>query len=89
MRHDALRSALRGQETYHLVFIDPPYSQTGEWGAKLSETLPRLLEPNGRIVVESDRRAPLELDLPVFRERRYGDTSITIHTSTCPDQQAL
>jgi 16S rRNA (guanine966-N2)-methyltransferase len=86
--HDALRSALRSQETYHLIFIDPPYSQTGEWGAKLSEALPRLLEPKGRIVVESDRRAPLELDLPVFRERRYGDTSITIHTSTCPDQQA-
>jgi 16S rRNA (guanine966-N2)-methyltransferase len=85
---DALRSALRSQETYDLIFIDPPYSQTGEWGSKLSETLPGLLAPKGRIVVEFDRRAPLELDLPVFRERRYGDTTITIHTSTCPDLQA-
>jgi 16S rRNA (guanine966-N2)-methyltransferase len=32
-------------------------------------------------VAESDRRAPLELDLPVIRERRYGDTLIRIHAS--------
>jgi 16S rRNA (guanine966-N2)-methyltransferase len=85
---DVLRSAQQGQETYDLIFIDPPYSQTREWGLELSAILPGLLASQGRIVVESDRRAPLELDLPVSRERRYGDTSIRIHTSTCPDQQA-
>jgi hypothetical protein len=30
-------------------------------------------------VVESDRRAPAELPLEVERERRYGDTTITIY----------
>jgi hypothetical protein len=30
-------------------------------------------------VVESDRRAPLDLDLELLDERRYGDTLIRIH----------
>jgi 16S rRNA (guanine966-N2)-methyltransferase len=37
------------------------------------------LRPHARVIVESDRRAPLELELPIERDRRYGDTSITIH----------
>jgi hypothetical protein len=32
-------------------------------------------------VAESDRRARLELDLPLLDERRYGDTLIRIHGS--------
>jgi 16S rRNA (guanine966-N2)-methyltransferase len=87
----ALRTASSRQETYDLLFIDPPYgrarpapSASGppiaeRWGPELSAILPSLLSPGARVVVESDRRAPLELDLPVERHRRYGDTSITIH----------
>jgi 16S rRNA (guanine(966)-N(2))-methyltransferase RsmD len=75
----ALRSARARKETYDLVFIDPPYSQACDWGPELSALLPSLLRPAARVVVESDRRAPLELDLELQRERRYGDTSIRIH----------
>ncbi|HEY4812035.1 MAG TPA: 16S rRNA (guanine(966)-N(2))-methyltransferase RsmD [Solirubrobacteraceae bacterium] len=74
-----LRSAQVSKETYDLVFIDPPYRQAPEWGPELSVLLPSLLRPHARVVVESDRRAPLELELPIERYRRYGDTSITIH----------
>jgi 16S rRNA G966 N2-methylase RsmD len=75
----ALRSAPGSKETYDLVFIDPPYREAPTWGPELSAMLPSLLAPNARVVVESDRRAPLELELPIEREKRYGDTSITIH----------
>jgi 16S rRNA (guanine966-N2)-methyltransferase len=75
----ALRGASARQETYDLVFIDPPYGQAHEWGARLWALLPSLLRPAARIVVESDRRAPLELQADVERERCYGDTSIRIH----------
>jgi 16S rRNA (guanine(966)-N(2))-methyltransferase RsmD len=75
----ALRSARRRKETYDLIFIDPPYSEARDWGPKLSAALPSLLRPAARVVVESDRRAPLELELALERERRYGDTSIKIH----------
>jgi hypothetical protein len=35
--------------------------------------------PGARVVSESDRRDPLELELPLQDERRYGDTLIRIH----------
>ena len=75
----ALRSARGRKETYDLIFIDPPYDQAPDWGPGLSTVLPSLLRPAARVVVESDRRAPLRLELELERERRYGDTSITIH----------
>jgi 16S rRNA (guanine966-N2)-methyltransferase len=74
-----LRSARGRKETYDLLFIDPPYEQARAWESELSANLPALLRPGARIVVESDRRAPLELEVQVERTRRYGDTSITIH----------
>ncbi len=76
---DALRSARERKETYDLVFIDPPYSQARDWGPELSALLPQLLRPAARVVVESDRREPLQMALGLERERRYGDTSIRIH----------
>jgi 16S rRNA (guanine966-N2)-methyltransferase len=75
----ALATASERAETYDLIFIDPPYEQARQLAGALSAILPSLLAPGGRVVVESDRRAPLELDLAVARTRRYGDTSITIH----------
>jgi len=78
----ALRSARGREETYDLLFIDPPYAQAEEAGAELSAALPPVLGPGARIVVESDRRAPLELGLDVETQRRYGDTLITIHRHT-------
>ena len=55
------------------------YGQAQGWGPELAAALPPLLRPAARIVVESDRRAPIELPLALERSRRYGDTLITIH----------
>jgi 16S rRNA (guanine(966)-N(2))-methyltransferase RsmD len=84
----ALRSASGRGEAYDLVFIDPPYGEADGWSRLLTAQLPGLLAPGGRVVAESDRRAPLALGLPVETERRYGDTSITIHRSRCPTPNA-
>ncbi len=64
---------------YDLVFLDPPYRLASSLAAELSTALPPILAPDARIAVESDRRAPLVLDLPLLRERRYGDTLIRVH----------
>jgi 16S rRNA (guanine966-N2)-methyltransferase len=77
----ALRDASRRGDTYDLVLLDPPYRDATALGRELSRALPAVLAPNARVVAESDRRAPLDLDLPVIRERRYGDTLIRIHAS--------
>ncbi|MDQ3677693.1 MAG: 16S rRNA (guanine(966)-N(2))-methyltransferase RsmD [Actinomycetota bacterium] len=76
---DALRSASARGEAYDLVFLDPPYRHAAGLGRDLSEALPAVLARGAHVVSESDRRDPLELDLPLTDERRYGDTVIRIH----------
>ncbi len=75
----ALRTASARREAYDLVFLDPPYRRAAELGRALSEGLIAVLAPGARVVTESDRRTPLQLDLPLADERRYGDTVIRIH----------
>lgn len=74
-----LATAREGGRLYDLVFIDPPYRQARALGPDLSAVLPPVLSGQARVVVESDRRAPLDLQLPLSFERRYGDTLIRIH----------
>jgi 16S rRNA (guanine966-N2)-methyltransferase len=75
----ALRTARERQEKYDLLFIDPPYSRARSWAAEPAALIAPLLSPGARVVAESDRRAPVDLDVPIERERRYGDTYIRIH----------
>jgi 16S rRNA (guanine(966)-N(2))-methyltransferase RsmD len=75
----AVRAASEAGEKYDLLLIDPPYGEARRWQSELAAAIGPLLAPGARAVVESDRRAPLRLDVPVERERRYGDTCITIH----------
>jgi 16S rRNA (guanine966-N2)-methyltransferase len=79
-RRDAL-AYLRDCEDgpFDLVFADPPYDAASRLAAPLAERLPRILSGGGRTVIESDKRNPLILDLPLLREREYGDTLIRIH----------
>jgi 16S rRNA (guanine966-N2)-methyltransferase len=76
-----LRTASGEAREYDLVLLDPPYRLAERLGRELSEALPGLLAPAALVVCESDRRAPLPLDLPLRDERRYGDTLIRIHDS--------
>jgi 16S rRNA (guanine(966)-N(2))-methyltransferase RsmD len=81
-RADALRFLGAAQDTeaqYDLVFLDPPYRHAERLARPLSEALPAVLAPGAVAVAESDRRAPLALDLPLHDERRYGDTLIRIY----------
>jgi 16S rRNA (guanine(966)-N(2))-methyltransferase RsmD len=81
-RQDAgrfLAGASEAGRQYDLVFLDPPYRLAGRLGGELSAMLPAVLAPGATVIAESDRRTPLELDLPLHDERRYGDTLIRIH----------
>ena len=78
-RQDALGFLSRAGDRFDLVFVDPPYDSAGRLGDSLSEALPNVLTENARIVTESDKHSPLDLELPLERERTYGDTRIAIH----------
>ena len=72
-----VRNASGAGPAYDLVFLDPPYRDAERLGRELD--LASVIAPGGRLVTESDRRAPLAIDLPLSFERRYGDTLIRIH----------
>jgi 16S rRNA (guanine966-N2)-methyltransferase len=81
VRRQSVRSfverALEGGRQYDLVFVDPPYRLASSLRGPV---LDGLLAPGARVVAESDRRAPVELEtLELVDERRYGDTLIRIY----------
>jgi 16S rRNA (guanine966-N2)-methyltransferase len=76
-----LRQASAGRRLYDLVFLDPPYAYASKIASELFVPLRAVLAPAARVVVESARRSPVGLDLPLLRERAYGDTLIRIHES--------
>jgi 16S rRNA (guanine966-N2)-methyltransferase len=78
-KRDALRYLTSADGRFEVVFIDPPYSSAPRLGEPLSRLLPAVLSQNALIVTESDKRAPLELELPLEFERDYGDTRIRFH----------
>src|SRR5919204_3347809 len=67
--------------SYDLIFLDPPYKLADRLGPELDLHLPRHLAEGGRVIVESSARRPLELSLPLLRERRYGSTLVTFHAA--------
>ena len=67
------------EQRYDLVFLDPPYRLADRLGPELDQHLPRLLAERGRVIAESPARRPLELSLPVLRERRYGSTQVVFY----------
>jgi 16S rRNA (guanine966-N2)-methyltransferase len=80
VRHqDALGFLAAAEGTYDLVLIDPPYDSAARLAGPLAERLPAVLAKGARVVTESDKREPLELPLPLARERVYGDTRIAVH----------
>ena len=82
VRSDALaflRNAARQRESWDLAFCDPPYRLAARLGEPLSRMLEPVLAPGARVVCESAHRQPLELDLPLEKERRYGDTRIAVY----------
>jgi 16S rRNA (guanine966-N2)-methyltransferase len=78
-RQDAMRFLAAGRGQFELVFLDPPYDLAARLAGPLAERLPAVLAQNAVIVTESDKRRPLELPLPLERERSYGDVRIAIH----------
>jgi len=79
VKRDALAWLRQAQPAFDIVFCDPPYDAAEELARPLSRLLPLASAPQARIVIESAKRNPLALDLPLLDERTYGDTRIGIY----------
>jgi 16S rRNA (guanine966-N2)-methyltransferase len=82
VRKDALGYLSRAPEhSFDLVLCDPPYGLDRRIAEQLGPELVRALRPKGRLMIESSPTNPIEVELPLLRERRYGDTLIRVHTT--------
>ena len=75
---DALWALRQDGRRYDLVLVDPPYDSWPELGPKLAEHLPRVLEPDGLLVVETGARTEPALPLPLRTSRRYGSARLSL-----------
>ena len=75
---DALWALRQDSRTYDLVLVDPPYEAWSDLEPKLAEHLPRLLAPDGLLVVETGSRVEPALPLPIRTSRRYGSARLTL-----------
>jgi 16S rRNA (guanine966-N2)-methyltransferase len=70
--------ALAGR-TFDLILCDPPYRLADLFGPEFDKLLPPMLSPNGTLVIESAPGAPIDLDMPMRKERRYGAALVRIY----------
>ena len=75
---DALWTVRRDTHNYDLVLVDPPYEAWAELEPRLAEHLPRVLAPDGLLVVETGARTDPALPLPIRTSRRYGSARLTL-----------
>ncbi len=75
---DVVWTLRRDSHAYDLVLVDPPYETWAELEPKLAEHLPRLLAPDGLLVVETGARTEPALPLPIRTSRRYGSARLTL-----------
>jgi 16S rRNA (guanine966-N2)-methyltransferase len=79
---DAVWELRRESRTYDLVLVDPPYEAWAELEPKLAEHLPKVLAPDGLLVVETGARTEPALPLPLRTSRRYGSARLTLFEPT-------
>ena len=75
----ALASDAAAGRRYDLILVDPPYKEYRQMQKTLAIYLPRLLEPGGAVVVETESRLEPELPLDLRTSRRYGSARLTVY----------
>ena len=75
---DAVWTARQDPRTYDLVLVDPPYEEWAELQGQLAARLPRVLAPDGLLVVETSSRVEPELPLALRTSRRYGSARLSL-----------
>jgi len=75
---DAIWALRQDSRRYDLVLVDAPYEAWAELEPKLAVHLPRALEPDGLLVVETASRMEPALPLPLRTSRRYGSARLSL-----------
>ena len=78
VHRDVARYLATEDRAYDLVFCDPPYTGYAELEPLLSRYVPRLLAPEGLLVLETGAKVEPNLSLTLRTDRRYGAARITL-----------
>lgn len=80
-RSDAFKFLQNSQNTYDIIFCDPPYDLEGIEALPQIVSEKKLLKPGGWLVVEHSKRVDLS-QLPGFnQQRKYGSVNFSIFTN--------
>jgi 16S rRNA (guanine966-N2)-methyltransferase len=74
----ALRADVRAGTRYDLVLVDPPYRRFSSLQNALIEHLPKILAPEGLLLVETAAAEEPILPLATRTSRRYGSARLTV-----------
>ena len=83
----SLRILARRQESFDIIFLDPPYDQGLANRSVAVIAQGNLLKKSGTIVVEHSARETLQQrydSLKLHDERRYGDTLLSFYKHPAP-----
>lgn len=62
---------------FDIIFLDPPYDEG--YIKRTIQVIPKVLSDEGMVIIESSKREKFELNgFKVLKEKKYGDTIITI-----------
>lgn len=75
----ACRNLQQDGSCFDVIFVDPPWADCQEVGPALAAAIQPILAADGVVVCESSAGQPMEVGLPLQRERRYGDTLVRFH----------
>jgi 16S rRNA (guanine966-N2)-methyltransferase len=78
VRRDALAYLASTDESFDLIFCDPPYTLAARVARDLQDLVPDRLRAGGRLVTESSSRAPMQLKFFLEADRTYGEASIRV-----------
>ena len=75
----ACRNLAQDGKRFDVIFVDPPWASCVEVGLALAALIRPLSTGESVVVCESPAANPMEVGLPLQRERRYGDTLLRFH----------
>jgi len=67
---------------FDLIFLDPPYLKDFEASTLAGIAINSLLQPDGRVIVESSKKCSLPghvAELEMARQEKYGDTFLSFY----------
>ena len=64
---------------FDVVMVDPPYGDAAAVGERLASVLLPILAEGATVICESSAKDPMETELALLREKRYGDTLIRFY----------